>query len=230
MSYRKYATRALKLLHKSLPELRMGHDLLFVPPVEHILRCFILETSLNIKGTAYFWRVVMPLYRPPSFLVVNYGQRLLGGERVSLLEEELDCTIHRLAQTVRGGELERLKAIETPKDFLQQVDWSALPSTPNYQIDLALTYYMSGDAAACQDILDRLAGGQPRPRWAKETILAQELAHELRANPSALATRIAAWEQAAVSRLHLETAAQGKAHGARRGASKRRENRSQNGE
>lgn len=203
VSYRKYTELALKLLRKSLPELQIGHDFLFVSPVDHVVRGFILETTPEIKGTAYFWRVVMPLYRSSGLLVLNYGERLLGGERLSLLEPELDRTIDRLVKTVHGDELARLKAIQTPKDFLQQVNWGTLPQTPNYQIDLALTHYMTGDTEACQDILDRLVGGPPRPRWAKEISLAQELAHELRANPAALSARIAAWEQAAIRWLHL---------------------------
>lgn len=203
VSYRKYTELALKRLHKSLPELRIGHDFLFVPPVGHVVRGFILETTLEIKGTAYFWWAVMPLYRSSGLLVLNYGERLLGGERLSLLEPELDRTIDRLAKTVRGDELARLKAIQTPKDFLQQVDWGGLPQTPNYQIDLALTHYMAGDSEACQDILDRLSGGPPRPRWAKEITLAQELALELRANPAAFSARIEAWEQASIRWLHL---------------------------
>jgi hypothetical protein len=193
----------LKLLRKALPELRMGDDLLFVPPVGHILRCFVFETNVQMKGTAYFWRVVMPLYRPPGSLVVNYGERLLGGESVGLVEPELDRTIDRLAQTMRGGELARLNQIQTPQDFLQQVNWAALPSTPNYQIDLALTHYMAGYARSCQDILDQLFSGPHRPRWEKEIKLAGEPLQESRANPSALAARIEEGERTVISWRHL---------------------------
>lgn len=223
MSYIKDARRALSLLHKAVPELLMGYDLLFAPPVEHILRCFILETGFSIKGTAYFWRVVMPLYRPSGMLALNYGERLLAGERVDLLEPALGRTVDCLAQTVRGGEIARLSAIQTPNDFLQQLDWGSLPQTPNYQIDLALTHYMTGDTKACQDILDRLAGGPPRLRWAKEIDLARELAHELRANPSALAARVDAWEQGAIRWLHLAPRARRSAAGTRGEASRHRE-------
>jgi len=200
---RKYLNRALKLLRKALPELRMGYDLLFVPPVDHILRCFVFETTVGFKDTAFFWRAVTPLYRPYGSPVMNYGERLFGGARVSLLESELERTIDRLVQTVRGGELARLNQIQTPRDFLQQINWAALPSTPNYQIDLALTHYMAGDARSCQEILDRLVGGSPRPRWEKQISLAGELLQESRANPSALASRIEAWERRAVASLHL---------------------------
>ena len=203
MNSTKLARRAHKLLQKSLPDLQFGHDLLFLSPVEHILRCFALERIFIPKGDAYFWRVVMPLYRPSPALVVNYGERLLGGERVSLLDAELDRTIERLAQVVRGGELERLNEVRTPKQFLQHVKWEELPSTPNYRIDLALTHYLAGDAVACQEVLDELVARPPNPRWGKEIKLAQEMAQEARENPSALTRRIEAWEQDTRTWLHL---------------------------
>jgi hypothetical protein len=139
MNSKKTAERALKLLHKSLPTLHRGHDILFVPPVEHILRCFAFETIFGMKGMAYFWRVVMPLYRPPAFLILNYADRLLGGERVSLLEPELDQTIDRLVRVISQGELDYLKGIQSPQDFLRQIDWACRPSSPKYRLDLALT-------------------------------------------------------------------------------------------
>jgi hypothetical protein len=171
VSYRKYTELALKRLHKSLPELRIGHDFLFVTPVDHVVRGFILETTPEIKGTAYFWRVVMALYRSSGLLVLNYGERLLGGERLSLLEPELGRTIDRLVKTVHGDELACLKAIQAPKDFLRQVDWGTLPQTPNYQIDLALTHYMAGTLRRAKtywigrpaDRRDR--DGQKRSAW-----------------------------------------------------------------
>ena len=110
MNYEKMVMRALKLLHKSLPALRMGHNLLFVPPVEDILRCFSLETRFDMKGAAYLWRVVIPLYRPPTYLILNYAERLLGGERVSVLEADLDQTVDRLVRVISQGELDYLKA------------------------------------------------------------------------------------------------------------------------
>src|ERR1700676_5555451 len=118
MNSGKMVDRALKLLHKSLPALRMGYDLLFIPPVEHILQCFVLETRFDMKGMAYFWRVVIPLYRPPTFLILNYADRLLGGQKVSLLDPDLDQTVDCLARVISQGELDYLKGIRSPHDFL----------------------------------------------------------------------------------------------------------------
>jgi hypothetical protein len=204
MNYLKMAERALKLLHKSLPALQMGNNVLFVPPVEHILRCFTLETHLSTKGEAYFWRVVMPLYRPPCFLVLNYADRLLGGERVSLRESDLDRTIDRLARVVSQGEFEYLKCIQSPQDFLQQIDWGGRPGSPNYLLDRALTQYMTGDVSACLEILGQVVSAQFSPRWAESVALARDLVEELKANPFAFDQRIRAWEERNIAGLHLK--------------------------
>jgi hypothetical protein len=199
------AERALKVLHRSLPALRMGHDLLFVQPIGHVLQCFTLETNLEMKGAAYFWRVIMPLYRPPTFLVLNYADRLLGGEKVSLLEPDLAQTVERLARAISQSELDRLKGIRTPEEFLHKIDWSRLPSSPNYRMDLALTHYMTGNVPACLKVLEQVVSAKLSPRWADSVKLAQELLDELKVDTSALARRIEAWEASKVRWFHLES-------------------------
>jgi hypothetical protein len=195
MNFIKMAKRALKVLHRSLPALRMGNDLLFLPPVEHILRGFALETNLEMKGTAYLWRVVVPIYRPPTFLILNYSERLLGGEKVSVLESDLGQTIDRLVRVISPGELDYLNGMQSPQDFLHRIDWGDRPSSPNYRMDLALTHYMVGDVPACRKVLEQVASAKLSPRWADGVRLAQELLEELKVDPSALARRIEAWEE-----------------------------------
>jgi hypothetical protein len=212
MNYIKMAERALKVLHRSLPALRMGNHLLFVPPVEHILRCFAFETNLEMKGTAYFWCVVMPLYRPPALLILNYADRLLGGEKVSVLDSDLGQTVDRLVRVVSQGELDYLKGIQTPQDFLQKIEWSCLPSSPNYRMDLALTHYMSGNVPACLKVLEQVVSAKLSPRWADSVRLAQELLEELKVDPSALARRIEAWEASNIRWFHLESRTKQKAN------------------
>jgi hypothetical protein len=152
---------------------------------------------------AYFWRVVLPLYRPPSVLIFNYADRLLGGERVNLLEPELDHTIDRLVRVISHGELDYLNGIQSPQDFLRKIDWSRRPTSPNYRLDLALTHYMAGNAAACLEILEQVICAKLSPRWANSVRLAQELVEELRVDPSAFDRRIQAWEGGHISWFHL---------------------------
>jgi hypothetical protein len=202
MNARKLAERALKLLHKSLPALKKGNDVLFVPPVEHIFRGFALEFDFETKGTFHLWRVVMPLYRPPAFLILNYSDRLLGGEKVSVLDGDLDRTVERVARVI-SGELEYLNRFRTPQDFLQKIDWNNLPATPNYRLDLALTHYMAGNISACLQTLEQLASAKFSPRWAENVRLAQELAQELKAGPAVFDLRIKDWEVWNINWFHL---------------------------
>jgi hypothetical protein len=181
----------------------MGHDLLFVPPVEHILRCFSLETRFGMKGEVYFWRVVMPLYRPPTLLILNYAERLLGGERVSVLDGDLDQTIDRLVRAISQGELDYLKGIQSPQDFLQKIDWDSRPTSPNYRLDLALTHYVAGNVPACLDILEQVVSAKLSPRWADSVRLARELVEELKVNPVAFHRRIETWEEKNIEWFHL---------------------------
>jgi hypothetical protein len=202
MNARKLAERALKLLHKSLPALKKGNDVLFVPPVEHVLRGFALEADFETKGAFYLWRVVMPLYRPPAFLILNYSDRLLGGEKVSVLDADLDRTVERVARVI-SGELDYLNRFRTPQDFLQKVDWNSLPATPNYRLDMALTHYMVRNISACLQNLEQLASAKFSPRWAENVRLAQELAQELKAGPAAFDLRIKDWEDWNINWFHL---------------------------
>ena len=202
MNAEKLAKRALKLLQKSVPALKKGNDVLFVPRVEHILRGFALEVDFRTKGAFYLWRVVMPLYRPPAFLILNYSDRLLGGEKVSVLDADLDRAVERVAQVI-SGELDYLNHFRTPQDFLQRIDWKNLPATPNYRLDLALTNYMAGNVSACLQTLEQVASAKLSPRWADNVKLAQELAQELKAGPAAFDLRIKNWEDWNIDWFHL---------------------------
>jgi hypothetical protein len=188
------AHAAIRLLHKSLPELPARFGMLVVPPTEHIFRCFVLETNFAEKGKAYLWRVVMPLYRPPCLLVLNYGERILGGKQLDLAETELDRSINRMVRAISEGERDYLKGICGPREFLETVDWNRLPQSPNYRLDLALSYYLSGNVSSCLKILEEVASAKARPGWDELIKVAAEIVHELRTAPSALDKRIQAWE------------------------------------
>jgi hypothetical protein len=202
MNPNKLCKRTLKLLHKSLPEFLVGYDFLCLRPVDHFLRGFALELNYLPKGSAYFWLLTMPLYRPSSFLIVNYSERLFGGQRVSLLDADLDQTIACLVGII-SSERARLDEIRTPEDFLHKTKWDELPSTPNYRIDLALTHFLVGDLAACEDVLEELLARPPNSKWADQLALAQELAREAKSDPSAITRWIENREQKAKASLRL---------------------------
>jgi len=104
-------------------------------------------------------------------------------------------SVDRLARVISQGELDYLKSIQSPHDFLQKIDWNSLPSSPNYRLDLALTHYMAGNVPACLDILDQVVSAKLSPRWAESVRLARELVEELKVNPVAFHQRIETWEE-----------------------------------
>jgi hypothetical protein len=112
---------------------------------------------------------------------------------------------------ISQGELDCLKKIQGPQDFLRQIDWNCRPSSPNYRLDLALTHYLTGNVAACREILEQVASAKLSPRWAGSVKLAQELVEELRVDPPALDRRIEAWERRNIDALRLERRSRRKA-------------------
>ena len=159
--------------------------------------------SWLMPALRYLWRVVIPLYRPPSHLILNYADRLLGGEKVSLLEPDLDQTIDRLTHVISQGQIDYLKGFRSPQDLLQKIDWGSRPLTPNYRVDLALTQYLAGDAPACLETLEQIVRAKLSLRWADTVRLVQELVDELKLNPSAFDRKIEAWEAHNIHWFHL---------------------------
>jgi hypothetical protein len=197
----KLSAEALKRLYKALPDLRIRYETLVVPPTDHLLRCFCFDIMLERE--VYFWRVVMPLYRPPGFLVLNYGERLLNGQSIALNENDLDRTVQYLVDVISSSELAKLQRFRTPKDFLEQTDWSSLPSSPNYRLDLGLSHFMAGDVPAALEIFEELAAAKLRPIWAETVNYARELADELRMDRALVERKISTWEHYNVGVLGL---------------------------
>jgi hypothetical protein len=192
-SQSKLSAEALKRIYKEVPELRIRYGKLVVSPTDHLLRCFCFDVMLERE--VYFWRVVMPLYRPPSFLVLNYGERLLNGQSVALNERDLDRTVQHLADIISCSELAKVQRIRTPRDFLEQTEWNSLPSSPNYRLDLGLSRFMAGDVPAALEVFEELAAAKLRPIWAETVNYAHDLVEGLKTDRALVEHKISTWEQ-----------------------------------
>src|SRR2546423_9814410 len=67
--------RIFERIEASLPDLVRCRDMLVVPPTRHLVRGFLLEATTE-KGRVYLWRVVTPLYRPISSIILDYSDRI----------------------------------------------------------------------------------------------------------------------------------------------------------
>jgi hypothetical protein len=199
------SVKALKLISKSVPELRLCKDKLVVSPTEHIVRCFVFEWT-PYKGLFYFWRVVLPLYTPMPVFYLSQGQRLAKGDYISLSDPEFASSIRNLTQIILDGELRYLQSIRRPEDFLERFGGEGRNEGYTPQIvglEAALTYYLVGNIPLCIEILEEFASedlncGSADMQWA-----AGDLAREMRTDPLAAARKIRALEQANVERFGL---------------------------
>jgi hypothetical protein len=197
--------KALRLLQKSFGDLRLCKDLLVVPPTEHIIRCFLFERT-PYKGLFYFWRVVLPLYTQWPVVTLNYGKRLAKGGYVDLSESQLERSVQQLAQIISAGELDDLRAIRRPREFLDRFGGASVDDgfTPMISaFDAALTYYLVGNIPFCLDVLDDFACEDLRPGSVDIHLSARDLAREMRIDPSAGEKKIKTLEKINIERFAL---------------------------
>jgi hypothetical protein len=197
--------KALRLLQKSFSDLRLCKDMLVVPPTEHIIRCFLFERT-PYKGLFYFWRVVLPLYTQWSVVTLSHGKRLAKGAYIDLSESELERSIQNLVEIISQGELDDLRSICGPREFLDRFGGASVNEgyTPRiYPFDAALTYYLVGSIPFCLDILDDFASEDLQPGRVDIHLSARDLAREMRIDPSAGERKIKALEEINADRFAL---------------------------
>jgi hypothetical protein len=189
--------KALRLLQKSFSDLRLCKDMLVVPPTDHIIRCFQFERT-PYKGLFYFWRVVLPLYTQWPVVTLRYSKRLAKGDYIDLSESELEQSIERLVQIILQGELDDLRALRHPKEFLDRFGGDSVNEgyTPMISpFDAALTYYLIGNVPLCLDVLDDFACEDLHEGLVDIHLSARDLARDIRIDPSAGDKKIRALEK-----------------------------------
>jgi hypothetical protein len=179
--------------------------MLVVPPTEHIIRCFGFERT-PYKGLFYFWRVVLPLYTQRPVITLRYSKRLAKGEYIDLSESGLDQSIQHLVQIISHGELDDLRAIRGPQEFLNRFGGASVNEgfTPMISpFDAALTYYLVENIPFCLDILDDFASEDLHPGRFDIQLSARDLAREMRIDPAAGEKKVRALEKINIERFAL---------------------------
>jgi hypothetical protein len=197
--------RALKLLQRSFNDLHLCKDMLVIPPTEHIIRCFLFERT-PYKRLFYFWRVVLPLYTQWPVVTLGYGKRLAKGDYIDLSDPQIERSVQSLVDILSQGELEDLRAIRGPQEFLARFGGASVNEgfTPLISaFDAALTYYLVGNTSFCVDILDDFASEDLRPGRVDVQLSARDLAREMRVDPLAGDRKINALEKINIERFAL---------------------------
>jgi hypothetical protein len=208
--------KALKLVQKALPHLRLCKDKLVLPPTEHILRGYSFERT-PYKGAFYLWRLVLPLYCYRFHEGRNYSTRIPRGDYVHLSQEAPDRVAAEVMLII-SKDILNVEEIRTPLDFLGHVGWMIGNHSPTFLLDLAVTYFLVGRidpavASLRQAVVeaDKLvayyaASGPDRPvirNLAEIRAAAAGLAQQMEVDPTAATQTISEWEQRNISAFEL---------------------------
>jgi hypothetical protein len=205
--------RTLKLVQKALPQLRLCKDKLVLPPTEHILRGYTFDRT-PYKGTFYLWRLVLPLYRFDSRLVLNYSRRIPRGEYVHLSREAPEESAVEIARII-SEDMPKLELIRQPRDFLDYVGWMIGNERPSFLLDLGVTYFLIGRSHEAVSTLGEIPaeidknislyerGSEGFEHFSKMRRLAIQLAQDIRGNPAAAGQTISDWEQKNIAEFEL---------------------------
>lgn len=187
--------------------------MLVLPPTKRILRAYEFERT-PYKETFYLWRIVLPLYRYDSRLVLNYSKRIPNGAYVHLSRGEPEQSAAEVTRII-SDDIPKLDAIREPRDFLDCIGWMIGNNNPGFLLDLAATYFLVG---RCHEALSALSeipaevekslsvyepGSVGFEHFTKMRAVAVQLAQEIRADPAAARQRINDWEQRNIAEFAL---------------------------
>ena len=193
-------------IKKQLSGVELCRDMLVVTPTKHILRGFLIETTME-KGRVYLWRVVFPLHRPMRSVILDYSDRIPAtGEDVYIKPDAYKESAEKIGVLVREH-LEYLRNVRDPEDFLRHVAWMNGNPSISLRFDLALMYYRLGKVRQSLDIvraLDLEVDQLDKKRRLPFHDVVKHVAREMASNPTGLADLLDEWENRNVETLGLQ--------------------------
>ena len=198
--------RLSRLIQRDLPGLVLCKDMLVVPPTEHIVRGFLLETTSE-KDRVYLWKVITPLLRPMSSVILTYSERISGTEEELYIRRD---AFEQSAENVRNiisGHIDYLRGIRHPHDFLRHASWVVDGSPLLQRFDHALIHYLVGNERQSVEALRAL--DKEVDRWdarRQDYIgpLLKQVVREIDTNPAGLTALLEEWENQNIERLGLQ--------------------------
>jgi small-conductance mechanosensitive channel len=137
------------------------------------------------KATYYLWKVVTPLYRPLPDIILNYSARIPKGEYITIAADETGHAAERIARIIADTNLDYVKSIRGPREFLEHISWMIDNTTDAFRFDYAMTHYMLGNHEKCLAVLEELVS-EPMPGMRRHEVYnwAQDIIVKLKTNPS----------------------------------------------
>lgn len=192
-----------KSLLAELPGYAIKGSLMFIPPVESLLRGLSFEGSSFDRASFYVTAFVMPLCVPTTHLYFNFGSRVRdkgGGDR---WDSRMPGLTKQLSDSLKLTAVPFLSRVESLLDFVDVA--REFPGNPHTPKAVAFALARAGRIAQAIEIL----GGLPRQldvnvKWQREIAgQASTLKAILEADPSKAMEQLRAWEVETVRSLGL---------------------------
>jgi len=199
--------RLFSWVQKRLPGLTLCKDMLVVPPTGHIVKGFLLEATSE-KERVYLWKVVTPLLRPMTSAVLDYSDRISGREpELYVRKDAFEESARKICDLI-SAQLERLRGIQHPHDFLRHAAWIQDGSPVLARFDQALMSYLAGNVGHSVDVLRALDAevdqwDARRQQYIRP--LLKRIVREIDKDPAGLTALLLEWESQNVERLGLQS-------------------------
>jgi hypothetical protein len=198
--------RVFKSILKRLPDLVLCKNMLVVPPTEHIVRGFLLE-STSEKDRVYLWKVVAPLLRPMSSVILDYSNRVSGNEvDLYIRKDAFEQSVENIRNIV-CDHIGYLREVRQPHDFLRHTSWVVDGSPLMARFDQALIHYVIGNMQQSVKALRALDKEVDQWDGARQQYigpLLKQIVREIDEDPVRLAALLSRWESENIERLGLQ--------------------------
>lgn len=205
-------SKHFEVLHRLLlPHLPAGYasqgTLLFMKPIQCILRGFYFEPSGFDPSGFYLWAFLLPLYVPNSYISFTFGKRIGGGKLWNVQKEKNligDLLVH-----IKSEGIPFLNQGDTPERLAEMA--AALMSDglkdPYVQEAIAYSLIYAGQPVKALESIDDLCAtleNMHHISWTRELLdRARELRAYLLQEPDKAKKRLEAWRDYSLANLCL---------------------------
>lgn len=193
-----------KSLLPELPGFAIKRTVMFIPPVERLLRGISFEGSSFDKTSFYVNTFMMPLCRPANHLYLNFGDRVRkkeGADRWNITKPDV---VTELTAALKLQAVPFLSRVESLLDFVEIA--KSPPSNQRSLEAIAFALARAGQIIQAVEVFDQLLNQVDlNVGWQRDLgDQAKALRDKLVANPIEAQQQLEAWEAETVHNLGFD--------------------------
>ncbi len=190
-----------KELASQLPNCEVQGQLIFLRPLDHILRGVFFDRSI-VERAFHVQIFLQPLFVQATGIYFNFGWRLGNGS--TLWQGDDPDIIEKLSAALKRTAMPFLRQIQTPQDLADATNASNKWADAVVQKVGAYAYARAGLVEKAIEKFDRVIELMDNGYWKEEIERLRALKSQLLTNPSAVQKQFDKWEVETVKNLGLE--------------------------